>query len=297
MILDDFKFGDKWLSDFEMVMCAPDDDQTFATRRVEAGEITPMRPNPNFYYTVYDSTLELHMAIIKSTAECGSQDSDIYLTGDEIHFLRTWLEGSQTRTELITPSQEDEMNTYYYGVFTEVQPMLNDGNCYGLELVFTCDAPYGYSDEITKRWSSLASSTPVTHKFYTISSETDGFLSPTIVVHSSSEFTGDEVVTISNSADSSNEMTLHMPSGLSQLNINCDKKTITDVDGNLIAMSAIGMTVPTSSYYNFISADTYLFYWLRLVSGDNDITITVRENTNIDYIDISTRCLLKTGGF
>lgn len=297
MIGEDFKFGDTWLSEFEMVMSSPEEDQQFAVRELDRAEITALRPAPNFYAMRYGETLELYASIIKESALCGSSDSDIFLSGDEIHYLRAWLEGPKVPTELILPSKEDEMTTHYFGVFTSVQPLLNEGVCYGLSLIFTCDAPYGYSDFIRKKVEFADGAKTNTFKFRTITSETEEYLRPVVTVHSPTTFTGQTTVTITNTSDNDGVMSFKLPSGKDTIVIDCQKKIVTDKDGNLIPMSAIGLTAPSSSYYNFISADMHIFHWLSLVGGQNMLTVTLSESGDVDYVEIGTRFLIKSGGF
>lgn len=128
-----------------MMMCAPEDEQEFVTRTIDRGEITPNRSKPNHYSVSYDDTLLLHFFIMKKDG-CHKQE-DFRMSGDELHYVRLWLESPKKPTELVVPENEDEITTYYYGVFTSVQPYIIDGDCYGLRLEFTCDSPYGYSEE------------------------------------------------------------------------------------------------------------------------------------------------------
>ena len=296
MIGEDFMFGDKWLSEFGMIMCSPEEAQAFVSRSLDRAEITSTRAKPNHYTTRYEDSLNLNFLILKEDGICSNQEN-LKLTGDEIHFLRAWLESPKKPTELVVPLSDDEMNVHYYGVFSSVQPYDEEGNCYGLNLTFTCDAPYGYSDENIMRVKINGSASPVSGRIFNNSAEREEKLKPKITIFSADTFGSGEEITITNISDDNNSMHLEIPEGLEKLVIDCQKKIITDEDGNLISMDDIGVNVPVGGAYNFISTDMYLFYWLSLVPDLNQLTFTPSEQNTIKNIDISTRYIIKSGGF
>lgn len=296
MIGEDFMYGTSWLSEYGMVMCTPDEAQQFVSRTFDRAEITPLRPNPNHYSTAYSDTLVLNFFIMKGDG-CDSQE-DYKLNGDEVHYLRAWLESPKKPTELVIPMEEDEMTTHYFGLFTDVQPFLNEGDCYGLLLTFTCNAPYGYSDELKTRISEFYSGVyPVQGRYVNMSAELEEYLKPMVTVVSNSTFSATDTLVIKNESDGNKQMSITLPLGKDKIVIDCQNKIITDGDGNLVPMGDVGVTIPVSGEYNFISTNSFVFYWLSLVPGDNKLLLTASENTTIDYVEISARYAIKSGGF
>ena len=88
-----------------------------------------------------------------------------------------------------------------------------------------------------------------------------------------------------------------MPKGIKKLVLDCREKQITDENGNLISMSDIGLTLPQSDNYNFVSAELYLFYWIRFVHGVNDLSFIPENNKTISKVNIHVRYPRKSGGF
>lgn len=295
MIGEDFMYGNSWLSDFDMMMVTPDDAQQFVSRTFDRGEITAVRPKPNHFATVYNDTLSLNFFIMKSDG-CDVQER-YKLTGDEIHYLRAWLESPKKPTELVVNIEDDDLNVHYFGVFTSVQPFIFEDACYGLYLTFTCNAPYGYSDDFVMRYPINASVIAISGKYMNMSAEHEEYLRPVVTISSLSTFGSNETLSIKNISDNNNEMTLTLPSGLSKLVVDCEKKIITDGSGNLVPLSSVGVTIPQNSVYNFISTDMFVFYWLSFVADENRLTFTPSITNTISTIEISSRYIIKSGGF
>jgi hypothetical protein len=331
MFGEDFTFDSKKLSEYSMTMYDPEDNQSFVSMNIEKSDITSQRPKPNHFGKSYTDTLTLSFLILKDENVCDSKN-DYRLTPNEINTLRAWLESPKMPTELVVSpegtyeyvmdkngnyvSDKDgnmlmsrvidafkkngESSLYstavhYYGVFTNVQPFIHRGDCYGLYLTFTCNAPYGFSDLHEYTFGVAASgNTNATVNNY--SAELYEYLKPTIVIKSSGRF-GGETLTIKNSSDRNRKMDLKLPQGLSQLVIDCEHKVITDGDGNLVPMSAVGIDTPIVDNYNFISNDMYLIYWLSLVAGNNSLVFTPSSGHSISQILIRSRFIIKSGGF
>lgn len=293
---DDFVYNGEWLSVYDLIMVEPEDAQKFVSREIIKEDITSNRPSPSHYGVKYSDTLVLSFLVMKEEILCGKQ-SDAVISGDELHYIRSWLESPKRPAELVVPKTEDEMTVHYYGLFTEVQPYEYEGDCYGLYLTFTCNAPYGYSDEYKNEYDINSSSSSISGKFDNLSAELNEYLKPTITIYSSSTFGRGETITIQNTSDDDNEMSISLPRGLSEIIIDCQKKNITDENGNLISMDDIGIDLPISQDINYISADLYLFNWFSLVPKENIITFTPSRTNTIEKIEISVRYIIKSGGF
>lgn len=296
MIGNDFKYGNEWLSEYGLIMCEAEEGQQFVSRDIIKEEITALDPSPSHYNVAYNDALVQNFFVIKEAGLCGNQE-DSKLSGDEIHFIRSWLESPKRPEELIIPIQEDEMTVHYYGLFTDVQPYTHNDECYGLLLTFTCNAPYGYSDYTTSVYSINSSARPVNGTFFNLSAELKEYLKPTITIYSSDVFDNGESITITNTSDNNKEMHITLPSGISKVTIDCDKKIIIGDEDSLLSMSDIGVTLPSNQNENIISTEFYLFNWFALVPKDNYLIFTPSSTNTIDRVEISVRYIIKSGGF
>lgn len=296
MVGNDFYYDGHWLSEFGMRVYDPEDEQQFAGRDIDKADITPIRPIPNHYSTHYSNVLTLSFLIIK-TDECNAlPEIETKMDGEEINDVRAWLESPKTPKELQAPTDNDVMVTTYYGLFTEIKPFLIHTECYGLYLTFTCNAPYGFSDVYKKKYKIFSGGSAKGY-FMNYSSEQCEYLRPIITIKSSSVFASGETIDIENISDDNKHMFLTIPEGASFIKIDCQKKIITDNNGNIIPLSDVGITIPVSSDYNFISSELYSFYWFRLLPKKNELMFTTNRNSTINTLTIETRYIIKSGGF
>lgn len=304
MIGEDFMFGSTWLSEFSMKMYDPDETQAFTTRNIDKSEITALRAKPNHFGTTYSDVLVLNFLILKDEEVCEIQEN-YRLDGDEVHYIRSWLESPKKPTELVVISEEDVYNVHYYGTFTSVQPFIHKGDCYGLYLQFTCDSPYGYSDNIEKVFNlKSGSSDTIVGKYTNISAEKNEYLKPVVSIIANTKFgentylkAGDEEISIINQSDGNNEMKITLPAGLSKVIIDCENKVITDENGKLLSMKKVGVSESKLNEWSYYGTDSYFFYWLSLLSGENRIAITPSSNHSIKQVRISAKFKMKNGGF
>lgn len=297
MIGEDFIFNGHYLSEYDMGMYAPDETQEYVTTNYDSGEITSLRAKPNFYGITYSDKMTLNFFICKDSRFFIDQE-DMILTGDDVNRIRSWIESPKLPTELIVFGDEDSENTHYFGVFTSVQPFIVSHKCYGLKLAFTCNSPYGYSDVHTYTFS-FASETSITKKIMNTSAEWNEYVKPIITIISSSQngFGSNENLTVINQSDKNKRMDITLPSGKKKIIIDCEKKIVIDENGSLISLHELGVTLPSSDNYNFISTPSFLFYWLSLVPFVNTITIsTSNSNHTISKVNIDAQYIIKSGG-
>ena len=295
MLGTDFTYGTKKLSDYQMIMAKPDDDQQFVTRAINKGEITSVRPKPNHYGVTYEDALVLNFFILKS-AGCNGQQY-FKMTGDDIHSIRSWLESPKKPTELTVTLQDNTLTTHYFGIFTSVQPYVVGDECYGLNLEFTCDSPYGYSDESVLTYTLNGGSSAVSGSYNNLTADKESYIRPKITIESLDKFGSNETLSITNTSDSNKVMSVILPKDLSKLIIDCEKKIVTDETGALVPMSQIGITNPITGEYSFISTDQFAFYWFSLMPGVNNFSITPSATNTIKTVKISLRYIIKSGGF
>ena len=110
MIGEDFRFGSTWLSDFDMKMYDPSNEQAFPEIAIEKSDMSSQLSKPNHFGVYYPDVLTLEFFILKSYELFNTQD-EFLLTGDDINTLRAWLESPKVPTELyVTNSVDDFIN-------------------------------------------------------------------------------------------------------------------------------------------------------------------------------------------
>lgn len=287
---DNFIFDGQQLADYECVLYAPSDSQQFIGKNIEKSSD---RAVSKFFKVQYSDTLKLSFLIGKDHCK-HPKDEDFKLSGDDVHYLRSWLESPTHVSELIVKQNDDDsICTHYYGVFSDIQPYEIAGECYGLYLTFTCNAPYGFTDEYKYVCYPQSETSLIVSN---LSSEKHSYYKPTITITSSSAF-GNESISIANENDSDNTMRITLPSGKSVISIDCEKEIVYDSDGNILPLSAIGVTSPIADSYNFLSANAFIFYWLRLVPNVNKLTILPSTATTVSKVEITARYPVKSGGY
>ena len=294
MIGIDFAYNDHKLSDFDMKMFDPEDNDQFVGREIIRSDISSVRATPNHFSAKYTDTLVLNFLIIRDDMLCFDQ-GDFKLSDSDIHTLRSWLEYPKLPQDLHATLDDESLSVHYYGIFTDIQPFIVAGTCYGLYLTFTCNAPYGFSDEISTTIQIESSDTDIEESVVNIEREFQEYLNPTIRIQSNDTFNGSEIISIKNRL-SDETMTLTMPAGLETVVVDCQHKIITDENGQLISMNDIGIALPIIDQYNFISAEPYLFPWIRLYNGNNIMEISLSDTSTFDSIEFSTRYIIKSGG-
>ena len=318
MLGKDFTYGSSKLSDFGMKIYDPENEQQFATREIDKSEITSIRPVPNHYSTHYNDVLILNFFIIKDDGNYPSQ-SDMRLTANNINTLRAWLESPKTPVLLnVEPLDNTDTTVNYYGLFTEIQPFIVGQECFGLHLTFTCNAPYGFTDEVIGTYTLGTVNTQEEQGsdlldengngiinengesvgvYVNNSAEQKEYLRPIVTIKSSNKFVSGEYISIQNVTDGNKQMLLYLPTNKTSIIVDCKKKRITDGSGNVLSLSDVGLTLPISDEYNFVSAELYTFYWLGLLYGTNNIKFNCPGGSTVSEIKISARHILKSGGF
>lgn len=295
MVGTDFLYDGIRLTDFNLMMVDPEEEQAFPSRGIDKSDITTLRSKPNYYAVKYDDVLVLDFLIMKDACIYESQ-SFAQFTSEDVHDIRSWLESKKVPDLLVVTDEDSDIpEVSYFGVFTDIQPYLIGSICYGLKLQFTCNAPYGFSDLQINRIVVDGSGDVIPVNYVNVSAERHEYLYPTFNIVSSSAFVG-ESVTITNADDGGRSMTLTLPSGKTKVVIDCEKKIATDESGRMLDLSELGISFPSDSDYNPISASTFSVNWPRFVQGNNNLTVQASSGNTIRDIAITARFIVKTGG-
>lgn len=307
MLRSNFKYNGRSLSDFGMKMYDPDADPQGVERTIDKAAQTSAREVPNHYATYRNGVLQHNMLIIKDP-DLYESSNDLRLTEKEVHRIKSWLFSTTLPTELILPQDDEEIDVRYFGVFTNVQYFMPvRKTCFGLQLTFTCNAPYGFSPVTSKRF--YLNSTEVLGDYLNSAVEFAKMIPPTIVVglQSDGTFTG-EKLTITNKHDGNRSMTLLLPEGMDRITVNCDNKMVlgrTTSEGasveHPLTLHELGIAAfdaentEDQSFQVVRLVDT--LYWLQLQHGSNALTFTIENYANPLYVEIQTRYIIEAGGF
>lgn len=307
MLRSNFKYNGRSLADFGMKMYDPDADPQGVERTIDKAAQNSAREVPNHYATYRNGVLQHNMLIIKDP-DLHESSNDLRLTEKEVHRIKSWLFSTTLPTELILPQDDEEIDVRYFGVFTNVQYFMPvRKTCFGLQLTFTCNAPYGFSPVTSKRF--YLNSTEVLGDYLNSAVEFAKMIPPTIVVglQGDGTFSG-ETLTITNKHDGNRSMTLTLPEGMDRITVNCDNKMAlgrTTTGGvsteHPLTLHELGIAAFDSenteeqSFQVVRLIDT--LYWLQLQHGSNALTFTVDDYANPLYVEIQTRYIIEAGGF
>lgn len=311
MLRTDFKYNGHWLSDFQMKMFDTDNEPQWVTRTIERSEQTPAREIPMHFTTRYDDVLKHEFLIIRDP-DLYASPYDLRLTDKDIHQLRSWLEYPKKPMELVTTEDDEQIDVCYFGVFTSVQPFSVGKECFGLRLYFTCNAPYGFSPAMAKRYelaAAAANSSTSLSGDYLNNAAQYADMTPAIIriyplakgtTFPAATATHNNVVNIHNSA-TNEEMMVTLPEGFHKLELSCEHKTAVGimVSGNTETRTALtlkyaGLTGAPGFFGDLTQVFSATF--LRLVPGDNMLTFNNRSSIDL-VVEIETRYIIKGGGF
>lgn len=311
MLRSNFKYNGKSLSDFQMRMYDPDADPHSVPRTIDKATQNSSREIPNHYTTYRNDVLVHNFLIIKDPDFFGSS-YDLRLTDKDIHILKSWLFSTTTPTELIVPMDDEEIEVSYFGVFTDVQYYIPvQKSCYGLQLTFTCNAPYGFSPLTSKRY--YINTTDVNGDYLNNAVQFAKMTPPKIIIQASAgnTFAG-ETLTLTNHKDSDRHMDIKLPSGLDRITIDCQTKVAMGrtTDGNTVTenpltLSDLGLElfgVDTDNTRSFQLLNLYgNLYWLSLLHGSNPLEFETSVPDGSTFhaytVEIQTRYILEAGGF
>ena len=306
MLRSNFKYNGKSLSDFNMKMYDADDDPQGVPRTIDKAAQNAAREIPNHYSTYRNDVLVHHFLIIKDPEFYGSS-YDLRLTDKDIHILKSWLFSTTTPEELILPTDDEEIDVSYFGVFTDVQYFVPvQKSCYGLKLTFTCNAPYGFSPITSKRY--YITSNDVDGDYLNNAVQFAKMTPPKIIIQASSgnTFAG-ETLTLTNHKDNDRHMDIKLVNGYDAITIDCQTKIAVGrkTENNAVVeepltLSDLGVTLfqATNDELSFQLLNLYgNMYWLNLLNGSNALQFETTDFAHAYTVEIQTRYIIEAGGF
>lgn len=182
---------------------------------------------------------------------------------------------------------------YYVGVFDSIQPYMVDGTCYGANIQFKCDSPYGYIDANDLYYDFSTNKSTVTLVAHNVDAGYVGCLRPIIDVNSSSTFSSGDYIIVNNQT-TGESVRINLGSASRNLNIDCEKKVAIRDNIAPITISELGYNI-TSDIKGFISSSYVVMNWPRLINGDNVVSIEP-HSSSISNVTIKYRNVCNNGG-
>lgn len=292
-----FYFDDYAMADFGLIMCDPENEQTFVSRSPIATDQSAKRPEKIFYGAEYEDTLAINLFVCKNP-DIYTTQAERRFTDKDIRDVRNWLESPKHPKQLVieddTQDGEDEI-LCYFGIFTETTPFIVNTECYGLYLTFQCNSPYGYSIPMKKN-ITVGAATIKTCSIVCSSDDREGYIYPTVKVYLNTSLSDKGKLKIQNENDSSQEMELNLPNE-SYILIDTKKRQVFNPDGKLIDLATLGWDTAEIFDYSSIDTGSFKLYWLRLKYGVNKLTFTTTVSNAISKIEITSRFIRKADGF
>ena len=238
---------------YDLVVCFDGLEEDVATglgREIIKGEVNMVRHKANQYGTVYNEVTPIEFMIMHPNGK--------EFTILESRSINKWL---QTNTYCpLSFNNEKGTELYYKAICTQIVDKNYGGHIAKL-VTFEADSPFAYERQITK----VKSVTDRDIRIY--NSSDDGIYYPILKLKANQEN-----IIITNTSDKNQQMTLCIPSEYQNedITINTALMQILDKDNVPIPLNKIGWTINTSENIGLQSSS---FYWLRLVSEINRITV------------------------
>lgn len=176
MKLKDFKYKDKLLSEFGLIMCDPNNNG--GTNTTEGAKFIfntvkpPISEKYNITYTSYEAPLSATFGICK--LPCNNTED--YFNQYELNDIVSWLTGNEY--EEFQPCEEEFDDIIFYGSFTKIDYVRYGEHIYKLIVTFETNSSFAYGVERDINFEILSA-----NDTYDIINDSDeiGYLSPSFV--------------------------------------------------------------------------------------------------------------------
>lgn len=261
---DSFIYNGICSEQYDLVIGWIDDTPEFKTGLncfVEKGNTNFVKYEANQYGVTYSDVITLSFVILHRDGSDFSYE--------ESRSINNWLRGTDIYQKLHFNDQNPEFINYY-AICTDIEDVVYSG-INGKKITFTCNSPFGYTNEITKKM--VVSSE---NNMSIINTSDVGIYYPIIKIEAAKDFV--DKITIENINDKKS-VTFDfskIPANDENKRVVMDTKQMTVTDGtNLLPFYKIGW----NDDYSSIVTDTTVksinyIYWFRLLKGINKLKIT-----------------------
>lgn len=241
--------------DVPLALCLFDaiDEFTGLARELSLGEKTITRPVPVQYGTIYSESITFDIAMIKC--------DNTAFSNDEQRIINRWL--TSPKLPQWTTFSIGGVETMYRGNFTDVRWKSGGQGLIGVVCTFQADSPYAWKQyDVSKSISGTQT--------FTVSCDSDEleeYIYPVITISTNSKST----IKITNNTDNGKFMQLSVLANL-PVTMDCEHCIVKDSTNNgVFTFEDIGWT------------DVGNVYWLRLLPGNNSITVSGSCSINLSY--------------
>ena len=236
-----------------------DDIPLGLSREILAGSINRYRSTLHHMGTQWSDVLQFELSFVKNPCEYPNQ-ADMIFTEYEINKIAAWL--TSPDYPILFKMYDDDLESFtrfnYFGLFSDLQPQILDGDIVGLTCTFRTSSPFAWTDVITKSYEITESANL---NVPTQTAEYNREIYPLITVTPSNVGNPGRVdITITNHTDNDRSITMSLLKEITTY-IDCQNSRIYDANG-LISMEDVGI------------GDLTYIYWPRLYYGNNQIEIT-----------------------
>lgn len=308
----DFEYCGKRLSDFNLIMAKPDEEDTFGlARNIVKGVMNPFKNSPLHFGTTYDDVLNFNIFCIKNP--CNKTEPE-KISIEELRSLAAWLTSSK-KPKLLKVTGNTGRVFEYNGLFDDFN-IYDQGGLYGITMHFTCDSQYGFERQtfnivpITQSYRQdsvldsfiisdldisggiLAFDDARNEKYiekniFCNSDELEEYCYPVVTIYPNNN---SKSFMIENLLDGG-YMQLYITKQCSKITLDCKYRRIL-IDDKVADFSSTGLSVIQKSDYNSVYNYINKIYWLKLKPGSNNIRFT----GDATFV-LECRSPMKVGGF
>ena len=236
--------------------------------------------------TQWSDVLTFEISIMKDS--CVTDADDLNFTEDEVDEINAWLTSPDypillhiyDATDATYNQGTDTYTNYqylkynYFGLFSDIQPMMLEGYIVGLRMVFTTNSPFAWTDEIVRTFSCMPGNTPTQISFNVNHSERNREIFPVVIFNAKKqdELLGDVDFKITNLIDN-NIIQLSLRKE-DPITIDARHTMIRDTSG-LLSFSDLGI------------GDLEYIYWPKLYHGTNSFEVEVSPDNTESPVEVT----------
>lgn len=266
---EEFIYMGKSSSDYDLLLVYFDEEEypTGLSREINKAESTQYHTIANHYGAKYSDVLTFSIAVIKMI-DCMSKP----FTRDESRMIKSWLMSPRLPQWLHVRKDADDSDYIdYCGLFTNVEDKVVNG-LNGLIFTFTCNAPYGFSKQYTKRYV-VSGNKNVT--FFNASDDLETYLYPIIKITPKAT----ETIELTNKTDNNSSISFNAQVG-KEIIVDCARQIIT-IENQMATFSELGWEKYIQKDFNNINNGISKIYWFRMCGGYNELNFTGHFNISI----------------